>query len=270
MKESKEVAILMSTYNGELYLSEQIESIINQTYTNWRLYIRDDGSSDKTCNIINYYCHKDNRISVIEDCVIHRGVKDSFLWILKNIESSYYMFCDQDDVWLPNKIGLSINKLESTEKRNPDQPCLVVTDLKIVDHDLNIQYESMWKYLHIDKIVQDSSYLIVAPMYTGCTMIFNDKVKTLTLKQANLRDVIHDQIVSLSTYKAGGIIECLCQSTILYRQHLNNVIGGRRKKHTIIGSLRSSLQYYKKANVILKTNYLNFFYKKLLRFLRFV
>lgn len=270
MKETKEVAILMSTYNGGLFLSAQIESIINQVYTNWTLYIRDDGSSDDTNDIINFYCRKDARISYMEDKVIHRGVKDSFLWMLQNIDCEYFMFCDQDDIWLPDKINLSLAKLQSVEKKNPNCPCLVVTDLKIVDRDGKVLYESMWNHLHINKIVQDPSFLIVAPMYTGCTMIFNKMVKGLALKNASARHLIHDQIVALSTYKAGGKIGCLQQSTILYRQHENNVIGAERKKHTFVQSAKSSWQYYKKVNNILRVNFLLFIKKKLTRISRFV
>ena len=106
------ISILLSTYNGEKYLSEQLDSILQQSYQNFIIYIRDDGSNDNTLNIIMYYVHNfPSKIKLVDDKVKHRGAKLSFIWLMSHIESDYYMFCDQDDVWLPNKIELSIDKL---------------------------------------------------------------------------------------------------------------------------------------------------------------
>lgn len=103
MKKGK-VVILMSTYNGEEYLESQIKSILNQTYKKWQLYIRDDGSTDNTVNIIEKYCALDPRINFYnENSRNNVGVVHSFMELLENVEADYYMFSDQDDFWLKNR-----------------------------------------------------------------------------------------------------------------------------------------------------------------------
>jgi rhamnosyltransferase len=110
--QSNNIAILLSTYNGENYISEQINSIINQTNSNWTLYIRDDGSSDGTLDIITRFVTDYENI-VLLDSSINIGTLESFIWLMQNVNSSYYMFCDQDDIWLPNKIDISFSELFS-------------------------------------------------------------------------------------------------------------------------------------------------------------
>lgn len=105
MKKESEISICMSTYNGEEYLSEQIDSIIGQTYTNWQLYVHDDGSSDNTREILNDYQKQDDRIH-FSKTNNHQGIIKAFIELVQNVESEYYMFCDQDDVWLNNKIEM--------------------------------------------------------------------------------------------------------------------------------------------------------------------
>jgi len=122
-----DIDILLSTYNGEQYLRNQIESIINQTYKNWRLLIRDDGSQDKTIEILEYYLrkHKD-KIVLIEDGQKHLGASKSFFRLLGYSDAKYIMFCDQDDVWLPYKIEKTYNKMKELEKNTMINLCLFI------------------------------------------------------------------------------------------------------------------------------------------------
>ena len=127
------VTILMSTYNGENFLAEQIESIQQQTYTDWTLLIRDDGSKDKTRDIINRFSLEDDRIVFINpDQTENLGVIKSFFTLLKYQESDYYLFSDQDDTWLPEKLSL---QLEKASQYPSNKPLLVYTDLKVVNQD---------------------------------------------------------------------------------------------------------------------------------------
>ena len=110
------VNILLSTYNGEKYLAEQIDSIVNQTYTDWNLLIRDDGSTDNTVSIIKNYEEKDARIKFINSFQIENvGVHLSFKNLAKFSDADWYFLCDQDDVWKPNKVQV----VKTIAARNP-------------------------------------------------------------------------------------------------------------------------------------------------------
>ena len=101
MKEK--IDVLLATYNGEKYLKEQIDSILNQTYQNIHLIISDDCSKDETQKILKEYKEKDDRITVyIQEQNL--GYIKNFEFLLEKVESDYYMLSDQDDVWLPEKI----------------------------------------------------------------------------------------------------------------------------------------------------------------------
>ena len=116
------LAILMATYNGEEFIREQINSILNQTYKNWKLIIHDDGSTDNTVDIIKEYTKKyPNKIILIEDNIKCNGAKENFSHLIKiaykNFNFDYILFSDQDDIWLPNKIEVSLSKIQEMENK---------------------------------------------------------------------------------------------------------------------------------------------------------
>ena len=90
------LAILLSTYNGERFLREQLDSLFNQRYSDFTLYVRDDGSTDTTVDIIHEYQTKHENVILLHDPWQHRGASGSFMWMLQQIEADFYMFCDQD------------------------------------------------------------------------------------------------------------------------------------------------------------------------------
>lgn len=110
------IAILMATYNVEKYVSEQIDSILKQSNRNWTLYIRDDCSSDNTVKIVQKYTSLYDNIILLSDTKGNLGCKCNFFELLQNVNSEYYMFSDADDVWLPNKIQLSFEKMIELEE----------------------------------------------------------------------------------------------------------------------------------------------------------
>lgn len=135
------VNILLSTYNGEQFLAEQVKSIQEQTYQEWQLLIRDDGSSDGTVEVIKQLAAQDSRIHFInENQVENVGVIKSFHALLKHSEADLYCFSDQDDFWLPEKISLQVAE---AKKYSQDKPLLIYTDLKVVDENLSVLHESM-------------------------------------------------------------------------------------------------------------------------------
>ena len=130
----------MSTYNGSPYLREQLDSILNQSFKNWQLLIRDDGSKDNTVEIIKDYenQHPGKIKQVFGD--EGGGSSISFMGMLQHVESPYCMFSDQDDFWEKNKIEISLNRLKELEKEDP--MCLVFTDMEVVSDDLKTELGS--------------------------------------------------------------------------------------------------------------------------------
>lgn len=239
----KEIAILMAVYNGEKYLKEQIESIIGQTYDKWNLYIRDDGSTDCTLEIIRDFSKIDNRISLIDDPQKHLGPSASFMKLLQTTQSDLYMFCDQDDVWLSTKIEKSLEAFLIYSHRG--QPIVVHTDVEVVNEKLETLAKSHWKDCNLDPDkLKTYNYLALCCYTQGNTMLFNEAAKQLCIPYSGL--FMHDWWVSTRVLKANGIIVSVKEQLVLYRQHTNNVLGFSYGKNNSIvkkiGKLRGILQ----------------------------
>ncbi|HGA4341088.1 TPA: glycosyltransferase family 2 protein [Streptococcus agalactiae] len=215
------VNILMATYNGEKFLAQQIESIQKQTFKEWNLLIRDDGSSDKTCDIIRNFTAKDSRIRFINENEHHNlGVIKSFFMLVNYEVADFYFFSDQDDVWLPEKLSVS---LEAAKHKASDVPLLVYTDLKVVNQELNILQDSM---IRAQSHYANTTLLpeLTENTVTGGTMMINH---ALAEKWFTPNDILmHDWFLALLAASLGEIIY-LDLPTQLYRQHDNNVLGAR-------------------------------------------
>ncbi|HGD4739225.1 TPA: glycosyltransferase family 2 protein [Streptococcus agalactiae] len=215
------VNILMATYNGEKFLAQQIESIQKQTFKEWNLLIRDDGSSDKTCDIIRNFTAKDSRIRFINENEHHNlGVIKSFFTLVNYEVADFYFFSDQDDVWLPEKLSVS---LEAAKHKASDVPLLVYTDLKVVNQELNILQDSM---IRAQSHHANTTLLpeLTENTVTGGTMMINH---ALAEKWFIPNDILmHDWFLALLAASLGEIIY-LDLPTQLYRQHDNNVLGAR-------------------------------------------
>ncbi|HGI2576029.1 TPA: glycosyltransferase family 2 protein [Streptococcus agalactiae] len=215
------VNILMATYNGEKFLAQQIESIQKQTFKEWNLLIRDDGSSDKTCDIIRNFTAKDSRIRFINENEHHNlGVIKSFFTLVNYEVADFYFFSDQDDVWLPEKLSVS---LEAAKHKASDVPLLVYTDLKVVNQELNILQDSM---IRAQSHHANTTLLpeLTENTVTGGTMMINH---ALAEKWFTHNDILmHDWFLALLAASLGEIIY-LDLPTQLYRQHDNNVLGAR-------------------------------------------
>ena len=125
------IAILMATYNGENYLREQIDSILCQTNQDWTLYVQDDGSKDATLDIIKSY--DDERIVLVDVGLTRQGACMNFMSLLNMVESEYYMFCDQDDVWFVDKVEKSLGRMKKEEMYyGKDKPILVFSDASVI------------------------------------------------------------------------------------------------------------------------------------------
>jgi glycosyltransferase involved in cell wall biosynthesis len=217
----KEIAILLATYNGEEYLGEQINSLYAQTEHGFTLYIHDDGSTDTSIEIINQYASRYNNIVIMEDPVKNRGARDSFIWMLENVNSQYYMFCDQDDVWMPNKIEVTLNAMKDAERITAKIPIVVATDLTVVDRDLKTIFPSLWKATKANtKLSVRFKYLSVSIIAYGCTMMLNEPAKQVSLP-ISPKASMYDSWISMKVVSSSGRIICVDIPTIFYRRHSN-------------------------------------------------
>ncbi len=231
MKESL-IGILMATYNGEKFIKEQIDSILNQTYKNWKLIIHDDGSTDGTPKIIKDYVKRfPDKIIFIEDGIKCGGAKENFSHLIQIVKKDsnfdYIMFSDQDDIWLPDKIEISLKKIKDLEKiHGKTKPLLVYSDLKVVDQDLNVICESFWKFQKINPSYNSFNYLLVQNVVTGCTILINTPALKL-ISPIPKNAIIHDWWIAL-VVSAFGKLDFIKNAAVLYRQHGYNVTGAKK------------------------------------------
>lgn len=235
------VAVLMSTYNGEKYLREQIESILNQDEVTVDLYVRDDGSSDKTRQILDSY---NKLVNVHLEYGENLGVGNSFMFLVyKNVEADYYAFSDQDDVWIKDKLKTAISKISGNKN-----PVLYAGNLMSVDKngkELGMYWTSP----------ADTSYyqFLGANELHGCTMVWNKTLQTIICQKDRrpsenffLRN-LHDVWFALAASVVAEIFFDM-DAHILYRQHDSNVVGIRKK--TKFDFWKMKIKRYKSARRI--------------------
>lgn len=213
------VAILMSTYNGEAYLVEQINSILNQTYQNIQLFIRDDGSSDGTLGVLQSFSNNP-RITIVQGRK-NLGYKNSFLILLKKIveskkEFGYFSFSDQDDVWQEGKISSAISLLE---KNTQNKLRLYYTGLTFVDNELNflkVKDETQGVITFGSEIVRHS--------ISGATMVFSYDLGEISVMYEDVFKILggHDSFIFRLNAAMGGLFIKDEQNYIQFRRHNTN------------------------------------------------
>lgn len=209
------IDVLLATYNGELYVKEQISSILNQTFKDFKLYIRDDGSSDNTISIINEF--SDERIVIINDFKKSSGVGDNFRYLMEHSQSEYIVFSDQDDVWLPSK--LQEMYLFAKDNFNDGIASLVYSSGYVVDSNL-----IKTGYLTCEYTTENSQdFLFMNGGVQGCASLINRK-SLINILSLDFDWYMHDQAISLYIAFFGEIHQ-IRKPLFLYRQHSNNVLG---------------------------------------------
>lgn len=218
------INILLATYNGEKYIRTQLDSILDQSYTDFRILIRDDGSTDGTASIVKEYAEKHDNIEVLTNSESCGGAAANFFTLMNNASSDYVMFCDQDDFWLPNKVAVSMEAMEEAEKKyGHDVPILVYTDYKPVDEVLNsieMDKSSNMVYKHYDQV----NRLLIQNYITGCTMMINKKLNSIAAVEYSKEILMHDWWVALCASAMGHIVY-RDEITMLYRQHQSQSVG---------------------------------------------
>jgi glycosyltransferase involved in cell wall biosynthesis len=207
-----------------------MESILHQTEQNWVLYIRDDGSTDRTRDIIHEYAAKyPGMIIPVRDNAGSLGCIGNFMALLAHAMSNYYMFCDQDDIWLPDKVEKTQKAMKAAERAARESgekcalPICVHTDLEVVDGEGKTIHRSFVEKLGLDASGATFASMIYSNVVTGCTVMINQAMKEL-LSEVPEACMMHDQWIGLLAESCGKRVY-LPEATIRYRQHGDNVMG---------------------------------------------
>jgi glycosyltransferase involved in cell wall biosynthesis len=235
------VDILLSTYNGGLYLPEQLQSLQAQTHRDWRLWVRDDGSTDNTRGLVQSAAGDDDRIRLLPDSGDRRGAKGGFGWLLEQLsdDARYIMFCDQDDVWLSGKIEQTLYAMQAAEAyEDPSCPILVHSDVHVADAQLALIADSLWRYQGITPETSGLDALCIRNVVTGCTAMINRPLRDRSVP-IPLEAIMHDWWLALVASGLGRIVH-LPTPTVLYRQHRSNTVGAKRDVVTAAPLLRKA------------------------------
>lgn len=220
------VAILLATYNGEKYIEKQLNSLVRQSYINFTCFIHDDGSCDNTRNIIDYFIKKDNRFVYVDGPSQH-GAKCNFMYLLSNVESEYYLFCDQDDYWHPEKVDRLLSCIKEIEE-DGTKPSLCFCNLNVVDDAGKIISKDFMKYsgFYISRI--DYKNILFKNVAPGCVMILNKQLRNEVVRVRNCSNIeMHDWwCIAVASIK--GKCFFLNESLNDYYQHSTQQIGAVR------------------------------------------
>lgn len=234
------IEILLATYNGERFLTEQIESITSQSFTDYQILASDDNSSDCTFEILrSYESVLGEKIRVVQSNT--HSAKENFYNLLDMADAEYIALCDQDDFWERDRLKKSLKAVQRLERRyGKETPILVHSDLEIVDENLNSQNKKMSELTGINEAIkyakEESKYLytistkesfsryLVENNITGNTVIINKAL--LDIYKRPKVSFMHDWwlgIIAFTFGKVGYLNECL----VKYRQHGSNELGAK-------------------------------------------
>ncbi len=222
------VDIILASYNGEKYIREQIESILGSSYKDFRLFVCDDCSTDSTRDIISEYVKANPGKVFLMQNEKNLGSTISFLTNLKKVSlehpATYYMFCDQDDSWLRDKITVAVKHIQHIEKRRGSFiPTLVFSDAIVVDENLNFIHRSFYRTNRLKVRRIRFSRMLIENKCIGCTMLMNSSLVGM-LDEVGPEIRYHDWWMALIA--AGfGIVRFNRTPTVLYRQHGDNQVG---------------------------------------------
>lgn len=214
----------MATHNGEAYIKQQIESILTQSMQDYVLYICDDCSDDATWDIAMRYAQKyPGRIIASRNEYPSGSAKTNFFQMMSVVKDDYVMLCDQDDVWKPDKIEVTLEKMQELETATPDVPILVHTDLTVVDETMRVMFPSYKTYMKSKTGDKPFGRRLIQNAVTGCTVMYNRALARYLLEMPEFM-MMHDWWLMLIA-AAFGKIGFYPQQTLYYRQHNSNDIG---------------------------------------------
>jgi len=231
------VDILLSVYNGGKYLQQQLQSIVLQDHQQWLLWIRDDGSNDNSVEIIKQF-KRDNpdRVKIVADQKGNIGYSASFTELLRYSTSSYIMFCDQDDIWFPNKIAELLLSLKQEEEMHPGKPVLAFSDLEVINDKMEV-VTTFNKHFNFKKKVSGTVFFLrnYAP---GCNMLFNRTLLNCAFETDNIIGY-YDYWLILVGCSVGQIVYA-DKPLMQYRLHAGNTIGLKTKNEPLLKRINTA------------------------------
>lgn len=215
------IVVLMSTYNGGQYIREQVDSILNQHIDNMLLLVHDDGSTDKTLQILQEYETQYENVKILD--VGHCGYPKCFFYLMKESpRAEYYAFCDQDDYWKPQKLFMAIEKIQ-----NMHEPVLYCSQKDIVDSFLR-----KLSYQDTEPKPGILNAFLRRNQAFGCTMVYNDKLRVILNQYPYPNVPYHDSWTFKVTSLMGKFVYDN-RSSMMYRQHGSNVAGANSTGWTL-------------------------------------
>jgi glycosyltransferase involved in cell wall biosynthesis len=239
------VNILLSTYNGELHLPELLDSLLQQSYPNVYITIRDDGSTDSTYSMISAWARRRSNVKATTGPTV--GPTCSFLSLLSAADPNcdYFAFCDQDDLWLPEKVSRAVTLLE---KQRPKLPAMYCSGVEYVD--------SRLQHLGFSRVPGNLAFsnALVENVAPGCTIVLNREARAILTNRLPSHALMHDAWCYLVVSAFGRVLYDPIRS-VQYRQHDNNMLGGAangcqrwfRRAKRIASRKGQSLGYFTQA-----------------------
>lgn len=234
------VDILLATHNGALYLDAQLRSLQSQTFTDWRLIVHDDASTDNTIEIIQKYAAEDARIVLIRDDIRFGNAAKNFMHLTTFANADLIMFCDQDDIWFENKI---FNLVEAI--KNEEGPCAAYCnaygyngDIITLNKTTRFEVSSLQNSLFLNSGIQ------------GCSLILNKKLLQ-TFHDWPDFICMHDLLVTIAALTFGEL-KYVDKSLMLYRQHNNNVTG-----NLVVGKTNRAKKFLRRNSYVLDRDHYN-------------
>ena len=226
ISKSTKVQILLATYNGEKFLREQLDSILNQEYKIWELLIHDDGSKDNTILILKEYQNNyPQQIRLLIDQKIFSSASRNFFHLIKNRskKADLYCLCDQDDIWHKSKIRLIVEKYNTQDNK---RPILIHSDLSLIDASGNLLENSHNKLINYQKnFITKRTSLYYNPV-PGCAMSLNSVLADRISYSKYM--VMHDWWILLYALRENTNILYIKLPLVKYRQHSENVLGYKK------------------------------------------
>ena len=251
----KDIVVLLATYNGSEYLKQQLDSLLKQTFSDFRIVVHDDGSSDATLDIINTYRNNyPEKIELLYGDSLG-SPKANFLWMLTQVEAEIYFFCDQDDVWHEAKIEKSLQALGKNVT-----PACVFTDMWVTDESLNVLSDSFIRYIGRTPDNTAYSQILIDNPAAGTTMCFNRALRDLVVELLPKIDInnipMHDALV-LALADIMGQVIAIDEPLVYYRQTGHNTMGATTetdsdKRNRNVADLKDGSIFAKKKAFVME------------------